>query len=107
MNDGSVPPNRKDSSLEMTAVMPRAPLSTPMLSAMDLDPNNPETREMRAEASVNDRRAALTLVECPACIANPCPCCAVVGMTEPAKAARYTSLHAALASLDDPPDEVA
>lgn len=106
MNSDKPTGPRHNSSLEMTAVMPRPPLSTPMLAAMDLDPTNPETREMLAQASVDERRAAPTLTLCPG-PCRKCPCCHGERMITTGRADAWLATAANIAALDDPPDEVA
>jgi hypothetical protein len=80
-----LPPNRKDSSLELTAVRPRPVLPdadyimiTDMLAAAE--------RERRdIEDSID------TMVPCAAC--EHCPECHGLHMTSPERAAKYRSEH--------------
>lgn len=88
MSDPSKPPPRKNSSLEMTAVLPRPPISMREVDALGLDPDHPETRALMLHAQAGNE-AAETMEPCPG-PCSTCPCCGGhAGMVSPSRAAQW------------------
>lgn len=91
-------PIRRTASQELTAVIPREklpPPSTGNLDALDLDPDHPETRELYERARAEERRAAPTMVPCPAPGCRACTCCGGGGITTSERRAEWVKEQAA------------
>ncbi len=95
---------RRTTSTEMTAVIPRDQLPPPRIHhiiALDLDPEHPETREL-LERARDDLRNRPTMVPCPAGCAT-CDCCGGAGMVTVERAAEWRQRQ--VEAREEPTDE--
>lgn len=91
--------------MELTAVLPRPPISSRLLASLELDPTHPETQELMAEAQADDAKTRETLTLCPG-PCHSCPCCHGDKMVSPARAAAFVAKMNSIAMLDEPGDVV-